>query len=571
MERPAVADDYVPIEPTRSVPDSVRDNRDIVWTALLLRGALEAALERFRPHVTSINALNVFPVPDGDTGTNMLLTLESALRAAQTARVETAGPLLREATRGALMGARGNSGVILYQFFAGLSEAVDDQTIIDGAALARGLVTGARLAYQAVLNPVEGTMLTVLREMSQAATSAVEADPRIAAALLAARQAAIETVQRTPDMLPVLKHAGVVDAGGQGLAVIVDALAAFATNTEPLIQSPALDVPEGHLAEAMEFLDRLDELHGQEAFGYCTNFVLTGEDIPVDEFRHQIQELGASAVIVGDRRMLKVHLHTEHPGLVLETALTFGELDQVRIDNMARQTRELVAEREAARTHAPEIPIGIVAVANGAGLIRVFEGLGATVVPGGATMNPSTQDILAAIQRLPQDRVIILPNDANIIPTAQQAAQLAHKDVRVVPTRTVQQGIAALAGFNFAHNLDENVSAMLRAMQNVRSLSVTQATRDATLNGVTVKQGQWIGLLDDRLVAAADDLGDAVAALIEASEPSLAELLTVFTGKGLTAARTHQLVDMIRARWAHLAIEVIQGGQPHYPLLLALE
>jgi DAK2 domain fusion protein YloV len=566
-----VQHERLPVESTQPASNSRLANADIVWTASFLRSALEAAVERFRPHVASINALNVFPVPDGDTGTNMLLTLESALRAAESARLEAAGPLLREVTQGALMGARGNSGVILYQFFAGLSEAADEQTILDGAALARGLATGARLAYQAVLNPVEGTMLTVLREMAAAATGAVDSDPRIAAALLAARQAAIETVQRTPDMLPILKHAGVVDAGGQGIAVLVDALAAFATGTEPVIESPALAVPEGHVAEAMEFLDRLDELHGEEAFGYCTNFVLTGEDIPVDDFRRRIQELGASAVIVGNQRMLKVHLHTEHPGLVLETALSFGELDQVRIDNMARQTRELVAEREAARARAPEIPIGIVAVANGEGLVRVFEGLGATVVPGGATMNPSTQDLLAAIERLPQEEVIVLPNDSNIVPTAQQAARLARKEVRVVPTHSIQQGIAALAGFNFAQGLDENVAAMGRAMQGIRSLSVTQATRDATLNGVTVRQGQWIGLLDDHLIAGTDDLVSAVVALLEAAEPSSAELLTLFTGRGLAAARVDQLVELIRARWPHLEIEVIAGGQPHYPLLLALE
>ncbi len=553
----------------RSEP--IESHADIIWTAPFLLCALETAVERFRPHVASINALNVFPVPDGDTGTNMLLTLESAIRAAQSARAETVGTLLREATRGALMGARGNSGVILYQLFAGLSEAANDQTILDGAALARGLTRAAQLAYQAVLNPVEGTMLTVLREVAQAATEAVESDPRIAAALVAARHAAIETVRRTPEMLPILKQAGVVDAGGQGVAVLIDALAASATGTAPVIEAPAVQVAEGHVAEAMEFLDRLHELHGEEAFGYCTNFVLSGEDIPVEEFKRQIQELGASAVVVGDRHMVKVHLHTQHPGLVLETALAFGELYDVRIDNMAAQTRKLVAEREAARAHRPEIPIGIVAVANGEGLIRVFEGLGATVVPGGATMNPSTEDILSAIERLPQEEVIVLPNDSNIVPTAQQAARLAHKRVRVVPSRSVQQGIAALAAFNFAAGLDENAAAMSQALEHVRSLALTQATRDATVNSVAVKKGQFIGLLDDHVVVATDDLAGTAIALLEAADPSSAELLTIFTGKGIATDTVQALAETIRKRWPHLEIEVVAGGQPHYPLLMALE
>ncbi|GBD16260.1 hypothetical protein HRbin26_01155 [bacterium HR26] len=562
-------------EPARELPrepaGSIEGHPDVAWSAPLLLCALESALERFRPHVPSINALNVFPVPDGDTGTNMLLTLEAAVRAAQGARAQTAGHLLREAARGALMGARGNSGVILCQVIAGLAEGVDGQLTLDGTALARGLTAGARLAYQAVLNPVEGTMLTVLREMAQAATTAAESDPRIAGALLAARQAAIQTVRRTPELLAILRQAGVVDAGGQGLAVIVDALAAFATGAKPLIELPEIPVAEGRIAESMEFLDRLDELHGEETFGYCTDFVLMGEDIAVDEFRQRIQELGASAVIVGDRRTLKVHLHTEHPGLVLEAALAFGELHAVRIDNMNAQTRELLAEREAARAQVPDSPIGVVAVASGEGLIRVFEGLGATVVPGGPTMNPSTEDILSAIERVPQGQVIILPNDPNIVTTAQQAARLTRKQACVVPSRSVQQGIAALAALSFAENLEENIQAMSEALQHVRSLAVTRATRDATVDEVDVKKGQFIGLLDDRLVVATDDLASAVTALLEQADPSSAELLTIFSGEGIGSAAVQELAGSIRARWPHLEIEIVAGGQPHYPLLLSLE
>ena len=562
-------------EPARGLPresaGSSEGHLDAAWSAPLLVGALEAALERFRPHVPSINALNVFPVPDGDTGTNMLLTLEAAVRAAQGSRAQTAGELLREAARGALMGARGNSGVILYQVFAGLAEGAIGEWTINGAALARGLTAGTRLAYQAVLNPVEGTMLTVLREMGQAATEAAQSDTRIASALLAARQAAIQTVRRTPELLEILRQAGVVDAGGQGLAVIVDALAAFATGSEPLIELPEMPLAAGRIAESMAFLDRLDELHGEEAFGYCTNFVLMGEDIPLDEFRQRIQQLGASAVIVGDRRTLKVHVHTERPGLVLEAALTFGELHAVRIDNMNVQTRELLAEREAARERARVSPIGVVAVARGEGLVRAFEGLGATVVPGGPTMNPSTEDILSAIERLPQDQVIVLPNDPNIIPTAQQAIRLTHKQACVVPSRSVQQGIAALAALSFAEDLEENVQAMSEALQRVRSLAVTQATRDVAIDGVEVKRGQYIGLLDDRLVVATDDLSCAVTALLDQADPSSFELLTIFTGAGTARAELESLVERIRARWPALEIEIVAGGQPHYPLLLSLE
>ncbi|MDI3339021.1 MAG: DAK2 domain-containing protein [Sphaerobacter sp.] len=547
------------------------------WSGRTLLQALETAAAHLEAHVAAINALNVFPVPDGDTGTNLFLTLQAAVREARRHALDGQPPradeVLAGAAHGALMGARGNSGVILYQILAGMAEGSQGASHLDGHVLAASLRRGADLAYRAVGQPVEGTMLTVIREAAEAAETAAVRDGSVASVLAAALDRANDAVARTPALLDILQQAGVVDAGGQGLAILLGGLQRFVDGATLAI-SPA-DAPP---AAAMAFLDHLDELHGTAEFGYCINFLLSGDALPVEEVRRRIAELGTSTVAVGDATMLKIHVHSDHPGAVLELALTYGELHQVRIDNMTAQTRALVEARAADHPPVPAAPtaaptsIGLVAVASGAGLTAALRGMGAdAVVPGGPTVNPSTAEILRAVEALPHREVILLPNDPNVIPTARQVERLTERIVRVVPSRSVPEGISALAAFNFDAGLDENVAAMTEALSMVRSLALTRATRAAEIDGVRVRAGQYIGLVDGRLRAAGDDAVSVTLAVVTQAQPEQAELLTLFVGEPAAPDLAGSVAAAIGEAYPHLTIEVAAGDQPHYDLIMALE
>lgn len=541
------------------------------WTGSTLRAALAAIVTHFRRHVPSLNALNVFPVPDGDTGTNMLLTLESALQATDGERSATAGTVLEQAARGALLGARGNSGVILFQLFRGLAQVAHNARVLDAAQLGAGLAEGARLAYQAVLHPVEGTMLTVLREVAEAAQQALAQGCTLAELLAVCRDTAIASVRKTPDLLPILRQAGVVDAGGQGIAVMFDAAAAFAANTSPILQPPG-DVQEGHIAQTMTFLDNIEALHGDDAFGYCVNFVLLGENLPLETLRETLNELGTSAVLVGDQQAVKVHVHTEHPGQLLEAALAFGELDAVRIDNMSLQTRALRAAREKASEsphHAQSSRTGLVAVVPSPELAKVFASFGAATVRGGPGMVPSAEEIAHAIAALPQDTVLVLPNDPNVATTARHAAQfIADKQVDVLPISRIPQGLVAATAFHPDAETHEVARQIIEASQHVRAIAVTKATRDLD-EPVTVRAGEWLALVDDTIVVSTPDFVTTALAAFEAANAAEAELATLILGRD--APPIDSLIQSIQERWPGLALETIEGGQPLYPLMVALE
>lgn len=555
--------------------DPVTDRRRR-WSGAALIEALETTAAHFEPHVAAINALNVFPVPDGDTGTNMFLTLQAAVREAQKlshTAATRAEAILESAARGALMGARGNSGVILYQILAGIAEGSRGADVLDGAHLAAGLRRAADLAYRAVVEPVEGTMLTVTRAAADAAERAAQGNGSLAGVLNAAVEGAERALQQTPKLLEILRQAGVVDAGGRGLVVLFTGLQRFVEGTTLTVSTTETVPLSSPLASSMPFLDQIDTLHGCDPFGYCTNFLLTGTELPVDEIRQRMTELGTSAVVVGDSTMLKVHVHSEHPGTILEVALNYGDLEQVRIDNMAKQTQHLLEERAASHVQpAPATPIGIVAVANGAGLTAVLQGMGAAaVVPGGPALNPSTEDLLRAIESLPQREVILLPNDPNVIPTAQQAAQLSQHQVGVVPSRSIPEGISALAAFNFDATLDENIEAMTQALDFVQSLALTRASRDVEIHGVQARQGQFVGMRGGQLAAAGEDPVQVVLTLIGDADPDDAELVTLFVGETAAPDLGEQVAAAIEAAHPHLAVEVAPGDQPHYDLLIALE
>jgi DAK2 domain fusion protein YloV len=549
--------------------------------------AAEAATAWLAAQRDAINALNVFPVPDGDTGTNMHLTMRAGVDEGRRAFSSGggAGAVAAAVAHGALLGARGNSGVILSQVIRGFAGAIADRTAIDGRDLARGLAGARDLAYKAVVRPVEGTMLTVVRVAAERAEASAAKTASLPTVLAAAVAGARDALRTTPELLDILRQAGVVDAGGQGIVRLLEGLERYARgDTSPDVA--VLAVPAPTLGEAMGFLDRVDELHGGDAFGYCTNFVVLGEGIDADRARADLAAMGDSAVVVGDDRILKVHLHTLHPGRALEYGLALGTLDQIKIDNMQAQTRALADQRRgepepAATAAAAPTPaataevvgtITPIAVAAGDGLAAALRSMGAGgIVAGGQTANPSTKELLGAVERAPTPDVILLPNNPNVLLAAAQVPSLAEKRVAVVPSRSVPQGLAALAAFNHRDGLQANAAAMTAALAGVRTVELTRAVRDAAIDGVAVASGQWIGLLDDRLVAAGDDEASVVRQTLAMAGLDEAELVTVFVGDGVAAERAEELRATIAAEHPDLEVEIHRGGQPHYRYVIAVE
>ncbi len=554
-----------------------------VWNGLQLLDAVAVATTWLDANRERVNALNVFPVPDGDTGTNMALTMNAAVAEARGLTEDAQASATAVAAKlayGALMGARGNSGVILSQVLRGIASGVDGCDEIDGRDLAQALTSAKEMAYKAVMKPVEGTMLTVVRVAAEHAATSARKSPAMATVLAAAVKGAEEALAETPRQLDILRQAGVVDAGGQGIVYILDGIQRFATG-ESLPASP--DDNDESLGERMDFLAKVEDLHGEDAFGYCTNFVVLGKGIDVEACRLDLAKMGDSAVIVGDDQTLKVHIHALNPGTILDYAVALGELSQIKIDNMQQQTRELTRQRSAPRAIKEDLvneteddsPTGlqaILAVAAGDGLGQALRSMGASaIVAGGQTMNPSIEELLGAVDGLDRDEVIILPNNPNIVLTANQIADLTSKRIRVVPSRSVPQGIAALSAFNDSAQIDENVTAMTRALKQVRTVELTKAVRDAEIDGVSVKDGEVIGLLDGRLIASGDDLLRIGCLAIQQVNMDDYELVTIFSGADTSDVEIRGLADSVRQRYAGIGVEVHSGGQPHYDFVIAIE
>lgn len=553
-----------------------------------LLAALDAAGANLERHAEAINALNVFPVPDGDTGKNMLLTMQAALAAIHAAADEGTtgtGPLAAKLARGAMMGSRGNSGVILSQILRGFARGLGDRPTFGGAELVVALREAAATAYRAVQQPVEGTMLTVIRVAAESAEAAAATDPALLAVLDAALAGARDALARTPELLARLREAGVVDAGGQGVVTLLEG-ASLQAHGEALAASAGVVAPLGGTGRDLGTMaDFLDE-HGEDEVGYCTNVMILPRDgaaLDFSRIRERLLALGESGVVIGDEEIIKIHIHTENPGAILSEAVRWGELDQIRIDNMAFQVQAVAegvqgstatapARREVApATEAVSGP-QVVAVASGAGLIEALRGLGATgIVSGGQTMNPSTEELLRAVEAVPGDEVILLPNNGNVILTARQVVDLTSKRVAVVPSRSVPQGIAALAALNFDATLDDNAAAMTEALRGVRSAEVTHAVRSATIEGVAVTEGQPIGLIDDKLVYAGSSIEDVLLGLLARTDADSAELVTLYRGADVSEAAGLAMVESLQARYAELAIELVEGGQPHYEYLMSVE
>lgn len=557
---------------------------------LVLLEAIRAATDWLAVHRASINALNVFPVPDGDTGTNMLLTLREAVTAGTAAAQDDtgAGPVAAAIARGAFIGARGNSGVILCQMIEGFARAVAGKPTINGRDLAKALVSARELAYRAVLDPVEGTMLTVIRVAASAAQAEVDAapsgEPALADVLTAALSGAQDALAKTPDLLDILRQANVVDAGGQGIVHLLEGLSRFATGeaASPRLAEAAVAEP---LGSRMAFLDDVAPAHEGE-YGYCVNFVVLADGpLDYDAARATLGSFGDSVEVIGNDEVLRVHVHTENPGPILGHAVSLGKLDRIQIENMELQTQHLAQERATAvaaqnagaETLPPEIEIdpahvAVLTVAPGPGLAAALQSMGAArVISGGQSMNPSTAELVAGLASIPADQIVILPNNANIVLAAHQAAKLSGKQVAVVPSRSVPQGLAALAALSPDAALDANVRRMTRVLDQVRTVEVTRAVRDAVIDTLAVRQGQAIAFLDERLVATGPDLISVATEALAQADLDAAELVTIFTGEGASVREAEALRASVAAIAPEAAVEIHDGGQPHYPFVIAIE
>jgi uncharacterized protein len=533
----------------------------------LFKRALLGSLSWLGANHEEVNRLNVFPVPDGDTGTNMLLTLQSAVEDIKESNASEVSKIAKLASHGSLMGARGNSGVILSQIFRGFARAVEGKSSLTPAELAAAFEEAANAAYRAVNKPTEGTILTVAREAGRAASAAAGAPdasvPRVIAAAAAGARAA---VLKTPSQLQILRDAGVVDAGGYGLQIILDGMLRTVEEAEAVPAASAAS--RAAISSAVQASMALPE----GGWGYCTEFLIEGSSLDLDLIRNQIEALGNSVLVVGEPELVKVHVHTDDPTRVINLAGGYGRLLKLNVGDMSTQHKRILeGEGDAPRTPRPN-GIGLVAVVAGRGLVDIFRGLGVdAIVEGGQTMNPSTQDMLTAIQAVPADEVILLPNNRNVILAAKQVLGLTGKKVHVLETHSVPQGVAAVVAFRPERNGVDNMRAMRAEADRVQTIEVTHAVRDTRSNGLKVKKGDVIGLINEKLEFTGADYVDVVNKALGKLGPDSYELVTVYRGEGASDDELKKLESAIKASYPGLEVEVQQGGQQHYPFILSVE
>lgn len=521
-----------------------------------LAEAFRYATDWFAVFVEETNALNVYPVPDGDTGTNMHLTLQSVRRELDLADTSKMGEVARAISYGSLLGARGNSGVITSQILKGFAETIKNARELTGALLAQALEEGSRMGYKAVMKPVEGTILTVSKGVAAGAKAATGTD--LEAVLGGALKGGREALNRTPELLPVLKQAGVVDAGGAGLIRLIEGLDGYLEGL-PLPQPPKIE----KYAQT-EF--------AEEEFGYCTEFLMDGVKEPVDKIREVVSPYGDSLLVVGAEGYVKGHIHTNDPDGLLATVARYGKMVRTKVEDMSQQHTEILSMAGAADETPPNT--GLVAVATGWGLVKAFRGFGARIVAGGQTANPSVQDILDAVKSLPNPEIIVLPNNSNVVMSANQAAELAKESgqkVSVIPTRTMGAGLAAAVVYQAEQPVAELLPDMESAAAKAVTLEVTRASRSVEIGGIAVTEGQPIGLRDDKLALAADTPEDALFQLVEGNAQDGYEILTVFHGPGADKEKLDALSQRLSEAFPDLSLETHAGGPDLYDYLAVLE
>lgn len=521
-----------------------------------------------------INELNVFPVPDGDTGTNMTLTIMSA--AAEVGKIEglTMEKLAKAISSGSLRGARGNSGVILSQLLRGFTKVISEEETLTPAILAAAMEKGVETAYKAVMKPKDGTILTVAKEAAVRASQLAETAEDLQPFLEDILQCAEDVLERTPDMLPVLKEAGVVDSGGQGyVEVLRGALDAFLGKE---VAGP-VQIPKAQTSPIS--VERPAQEEEDIRFGYCTEFIVLLED-PIDAeqvegFKDHLSSIGDSLVVVADEDLVKVHVHTNDPGLALQKGLSFGQLSRIKIDNMREEHREkLFKEAEkAAQAQKEQKEVGFISVSAGEGLKAIFQELGVDyLIEGGQTMNPSTEDMLNAIAQVPAKTVYILPNNKNIILAANQAQALTKdKKIIVIPTKTIPQGITAILNYVPEKSEEENTASMMEQMEYVKTGMITYAVRDTKIDNKEIHQDDIIGLGDDGLLAVGQDVGQAALDSIDALVDEDAELISIYYGEQVEKEKAEELLAAIEERYPDQDVELNEGGQPIYYYILSVE
>lgn len=551
-------------------------------TTSLFQEMVQAASTRLNKQAEYVNSLNVFPVPDGDTGTNMGMTITNGAKEVADKHADTVGEVGQILSKGLLMGARGNSGVITSQLFRGFGQSIKGKTELDGKDLALAFQSGVEVAYKAVMKPVEGTILTVSRGAATAALKKAEETDDAVEVMRATVEGAKRALAKTPEMLPVLKEVGVVDSGGQGLVYIYEGF--LSALTGEYIASEDFQATPAVMSEMIN-AEHHKSVAGHVAteditFGYCTEIMVAlrqgptyVKDFNYEEFRNYLNDLGDSLLVVNDDEIVKVHVHTEDPGLVMQAGLQYGSLVKVKVDNMRNQ-HEAQVEKEATNFQKPaeQKEYALIAVAAGEGLTEILKSQGVDyVISGGQTMNPSTEDFVKAIDLVNARNVIILPNNKNIFMAAQSAAEVAEVAVKVVETRTVPQGLTSLLAFDAGRDIEANFEAMTASLADVKSGSVTTAVRDTTIDGLEIHENDNLGMVDGKIVVSNSDMMATLEATFAAMLDEDSEIVTIYVGEEGNQELAETLAENLEEQFEDIEVEIHQGDQPVYPYLFSVE
>ena len=550
-------------------------------TTSLFQEMVQAGATRLNKQAEYVNSLNVFPVPDGDTGTNMGMTIENGAKEVADRSASTVGEAANIFAKGLLMGARGNSGVITSQLFRGFSQSVKDKDELDGEALAAAFQAGVEVAYKAVMKPVEGTILTVSRGAAIGAKKKAESTNDAVEVMRAALEGAKTALAKTPDMLPVLKEVGVVDSGGQGLVFIYEGFLSALTGefiaSEEFVATPAT---MSEMINAEHHKSVAGHVATEDIqFGYCTEIMVAlkqgptyVKDFDYDEFRNYLNNLGDSLLVVNDDEIVKVHVHTEDPGLVMQEGLKYGSLVKVKVDNMRNQHEAQVEKEERQAKPAEAKEYAIIAVVAGDGLADIFKAQGVDyIISGGQTMNPSTEDFVKAVEELNARNIIILPNNKNILMAAQSAAEVIEQPAAVVETKTIPQGLTSLLAFDESKSIEENHDRMAAAIEDVVSGSVTTAVRDTTIDGLEIHENDNLGMVDGKIVVSNPDMMETLTATFDKMLDEDSEIVTIYIGEDGQEAVANELAQNLLAKYEDIEVEIHQGNQPVYPYLFSVE
>ena len=550
-------------------------------TTSLFQEMVQAGATRLNKQAEYVNSLNVFPVPDGDTGTNMGMTIENGAKEVSDRSASTVGEAAGIFAKGLLMGARGNSGVITSQLFRGFSQSVKDKEELDGAALAAAFQSGVEVAYKAVMKPVEGTILTVSRGAAIGAKKKAESTNDAVEVMRAALEGAKTALAKTPDMLPVLKEVGVVDSGGQGLVFIYEGF--LSALTGEFIASEEFQATPATMSEMIN-AEHHKSVAGHVAtedikFGYCTEIMVAlkqgptyVKDFDYNEFRNYLNNLGDSLLVVNDDEIVKVHVHTEDPGLVMQEGLKYGSLVKVKVDNMRNQHEAQVEKEERQAKPVEEKEYAIIAVVAGDGLADIFKAQGVDyIISGGQTMNPSTEDFVKAVEELNARNIIILPNNKNILMAAQSAAEVIDQPAAVVETKTIPQGLTSLLAFDESKSIEENYERMSASLGDVVSGSVTTAVRDTTIDGLEIHENDNLGMVDGKIVVSNPDMMETLEETFAHMLDEDSEIVTIYVGEDGSEELANELAQALAEKYEDVEVEIHQGGQPVYPYLFSVE